>query len=99
MIKIHVLSEHCKGPNAACRAAHSEGFPVHVIEMSDVYTEESLVMPSWHFRSVQEGTDAITRARETAPTVWTDADLHSYRARRIPHKLPIGWIDPTMRRN
>jgi len=54
-------------------------------------------MPTYHYATVEEGVAAIERAKKTAPTVRTDADLYAYRAQGIPHFLPVGWVDPSRR--
>jgi hypothetical protein len=97
-VDIVVLNLDCTGPNPTCRRHHKAGRPVHVIPHYDPYTEPALVMSSYHYRTVEEGTTAIEQARETAPTVATDADLDAYRAADRPHFLPVGWVDPTRRR-
>jgi hypothetical protein len=55
-------------------------------------------MPTYHYATEDEGRAAIYEAVRTAPTVYGDADLYLYREQNIPHFLPVGWIDPTMRR-
>lgn len=96
--EIIILNEECTGKGGAesCKAAHKAGANVHVITKYDPNTE-SLVMPSWHFTSVEHGKAALTLAYENAPTIKTDAELYAAREAKIPHKLPVGWIDPSRR--
>lgn len=95
----HVLASICTGPNRACRAAHRAGRSVHVIPaMSrDAANHPRLVMPTYHYRTSDEGIIAIAEAEENAPTVTCDADLYRFRKMEIPHFLPVGWIDPSRR--
>jgi hypothetical protein len=96
----YVLSETCTGPNRACRAAHREGRSVHVIPGSirGRADQPALIMPTYHFATVDEGMGYIRDAWNTAPMVVTDEDLDRYRAANIAHKLPVGWVDPSRRR-
>jgi hypothetical protein len=70
-----------------------------MIPLSDVHNTPTLVMPTYHYATEDEGREAIHEALRTAPTVYGDADLAEYRERNIPHFLPVGWVDPTMRRD
>lgn len=96
--KIIVLNEECTGRRGAqaCKDAHKAGASVHMITEYDPQGE-SLIMPSWHFTSVEHGNAALTTAYENAPTIKTDAELYAAREAKIPHKLPVGWIDPSRR--
>lgn len=96
-MKIHVLSANCKGPNDACKRAHAEGRHIHMIPMTD-RSEDSLVMPGYHFTSEHAGRDAIQLAWDTAPVIETDAQLYEARAWGVAYKLRPGWVDPSMRR-
>ena len=95
----HILSDHCTGPNRACRAAHKAGRSIHVIPTMrpDPRTAPALVMPTYHYTTAQDGIDAINQAFATAPMVATEDDLYRFRAERVAHFLPIGWIDPSRR--
>lgn len=97
-MKTILLSDRCTGPNRNCRAAHRSGYPVHVIAEHS-RSEPALIMPSNHYLSEDDGRRSIELAALTAPTVRTDADLLTYREQRVPHFLPVGWIDPTCRRS
>ncbi|NEB63514.1 hypothetical protein G3I61_28295 [Streptomyces diastaticus] len=57
----------------------------------------SLIMPTYHYASEEDGRAAIEQAHETAPVITTDDELYDARARGIAHKLSAGWIDPSMR--
>lgn len=103
-----VLSPHCTGRvgNAACREAHRAGRSVHIIPPRSRYTivddraqllDPILILPTYHFATVEEGLAAVRDAMATAPTVATDDDLYAYRAAGIAHYLPVGWVDPTRR--
>lgn len=95
----------CKGPNAACRAAHKAGRTVHVIEATWKFPRDaqhrsvvpSLVMPSWHFATAEEGIAALREARANAILIHTDAQLYAAREMELPHILPVRWVDPTRR--
>lgn len=93
-MKIKILSHNCTGPNPQCKRDARNGRLVHMIADIDC---GSLVMPTYHFASEEEGREALTRADETAPTVTTDAELYEMREQGIPHKLPAGWVDPSRR--
>ncbi|MBP2055016.1 hypothetical protein J2Z21_008028 [Streptomyces griseochromogenes] len=94
-MKIQVLSHNCTGPNPHCKREARDGRRIHMIARLD---SGSLVMPSYHYATEEEGREALTRAYETAPTITTDAELYAAREQGIPHKLPASWIDPSMRR-
>lgn len=98
-ITARVTASICRGPNRACAAAARQGRQVHVIpERGDVYTEPALVMPTYHYQTSDEGIIAIAEAAENAPTVTCDEDLYRFRKAGVAHFLPVGWVDPTMRR-
>lgn len=92
-----IISRDCSGPNAKCRCAARNGKPVHVIPTPMGPMLPSLVMPTYHYATEEEGFTAIREAFRTAPTVYGDADLELYRNDGVPHFLPVGWIDPTRR--
>lgn len=94
-MKIKVLSQDCTGPNPHCKREAREGRRVHMIAEIDA---GSLVMPTFHFVSEDEGREAFARADETAPVITTDAELYAAREQGIPHKLSADWVDPSMRR-
>lgn len=92
-----VLSTNCTGPNRNCRAAHRAGRSVHVLPTPMGRKAPTLVMPTYHYGTVVEGLRSISEAFKTAPTVYADADLDLYRSQRVPHFLPVGWVDPSRR--
>lgn len=92
-----VLQSICSGPNRECRAAHKAGRSVHVIEEHSI-VEPALVMPTNHYRTSAEGIEAIHEAYESAPMVRNDEDLLRYRAEKRAYRLPVGWVDPSMRK-
>lgn len=83
--------------NARCLREARQGRPVHVIMRQDVRYDELIVMPSYHFATAEEGKKAWTLALLTAPTIKDDADLYAARINQTPHKLPLGWVDPSRR--
>lgn len=91
-----LLSLTCKGPNARCGRDARNGRTIHIIPKYDA-TVETVIMPSYHFESVEAGIKAIETAQATAITIKTDNELYAARKAGIPHKLPIGWIDPSRR--
>jgi hypothetical protein len=96
-MKIHVLNQQCKGPNARCRRDARDGRHVHLIPMSHVGEEPQLVMPTYHYATEAQGRAAITAAWETAEVIRTREQLNAARRDGRPHKLAVGWIDPTRR--
>lgn len=96
--KIIVLREMCTGSRGseACKFAHKLGRSVHMITEYDSWVP-SLVMPTTHWVTVEDGIAAINDAWENAPMITTDAQLYEARALKIAHKLPVGWVDPTRR--
>lgn len=97
-MNIVVLNEDCSGPNAACRAAHRAGRPVHVVAISTLgENQPALVMPTYHYASPDDGIAALNEAWATAPTIENDDQLVEYRRAGRPYKLRPGWIDPTRR--
>lgn len=87
--------ELCTGPHPACRAAHRRGLSAHVISN---WSNLRLIMPTTHFASIADGVAAIEAAMLTAVTISNDDELYAARDAGVPHYLPIGWCDPTMRR-
>jgi hypothetical protein len=94
-----VLDTNCTGPNSKCRCAARHGRRVHVIPTPMGPKHPALVMPTYHYATEAEGFAAIAEAFRTAPTVYGDADLELYRCDGVPHLLPVGWVDHTMRRD
>ena len=99
------VREDCKGPNAACRAAHKAGRTVHVIEATWKFPRDlehrsivpSLVMPSCHYATAEESIAALKEARTNAIMIHTDTQLYAAREMGLPHILPVRWIDPSRR--
>jgi hypothetical protein len=91
-----LLSLVCDGPNERCRQLARNGHTVHIIPKYTA-TADTLIMPSNHYESVEAGIKAIETAQATAITIKTDNELYAARKAGIPHKLPIGWIDPSRR--
>lgn len=91
-----VLSIDCLGDAVACRKAYNAGRRVHMY-LPFSYTQPTLVMPTYHFTSIEDGVAQINAWLATAPTVETVADLNRYRSARVAHFLPVGWVDPTRR--
>lgn len=93
-----VIHEDCKGPNKHCRAAHREGRTVHAYLEGRLRRGNGLlVMPTYHYRTVQGARAAITAAAKDAVIIRDDAALYAAREAGRPHILPRGWTDPTMR--
>lgn len=87
-----------RSANDACRAAYREGRIWHVIPpVTDARREAALVLPTYHFRTPNEGLAAVEEAMRTAPMVATDEDLERYRSAGVAYRLPPGWIDPSRR--
>lgn len=98
MNMVIILNENCTGKRGAeaCKDAHKAGASVHMILKFDPIMQ-SLIMPTWHFVSVDAGYRALINAYKTAPMITSDAELYAAREAGIPHLLPVGWIDPTRR--
>jgi hypothetical protein len=92
-----VLSIDCLGDAIACRKGRIDGRPVHMYLPFDA-NEMTLVMPTYHFASIEDGVAIIKEWQTTARIIRTDADLNRARSAREPHYLPVGWIDPDRRR-
>lgn len=86
----------CTGRNPACRRARKAGRPVHLIPRT-IKGRPSLVLPDYHFATVDEALTAFAVADATAPVVVVDDDLYRHRAGGVAYKLPEGWVDPTRR--
>ena len=99
MSNFDILNVHCTGPNRECRAHAKAGKRVHLIPSMSVREQYgSLVLPSYHFATIEEGAAYIDNAVKTAPLVETDEDLYRFREQNIAHRLPKGWVDPSRRR-
>jgi hypothetical protein len=80
--------------SAKCKSAKRAGRHVHLIPN---ITGGTLVLPTYHFASVDAGKREIQRMFSNAIVITTDAQLFEARAKKTPHILPNGWIDPTRR--
>lgn len=84
------------GSHPNCKIAAREGRRVHVIP-GHTEGEPRLILPNYHFHTLDEAQAAIREAELFAPMVETDLDLAIFRQQKIAHKLPVGWIDPSRR--
>ena len=96
-MKIHIRECTGRRGNAACRAAARRDKIIHVIPMSDPFTEAALVLPTYHYATADDAYNAVAAAMSSAPTVTCDVDLNRFRADDIAHFLPVGWVDPSRR--
>lgn len=87
-------SGECENPR--CKRESRKGRPVHVI-MHQGPDDEKVILPTYHFATAEEGKQAWVIALLTAPTIESDDDLYAARINQTPHKLPVGWIDPSYR--
>jgi hypothetical protein len=92
-----IITFACRGPNAACRKAAREGRTVHIIPGDDDDVPYRLILPTYHFTSAEEASDAEKQAWLCAPVVEVDIDLYDFRKRKIAHKIRKGFIDPSRR--
>lgn len=79
------------------KASHKAGASVHMMLKYDPLTQ-TLVMPTYHFVSIEAGYRELINAYKTAPMITNDAELYAAREAGIAHLLPVGWVDPTYRR-
>jgi hypothetical protein len=96
----YVFPRQCtgRGGNSTCRQGYDDGRPWHVIPpVVDVAKRPALVMPTYHYATIEDGVGSVRTAMATAPMVATDDDLYRYRAAGVAYKLPPGWIDPSRR--
>lgn len=92
----YTLIEGCTGPNAQCRRSARIGHKVHIIPKYDA-SAEALILPTYHYETVDAAINALETAQRDAVLIETDDDLYAARKAGIAHKLPIGWIDPSRR--
>jgi len=90
--KITTRTTGCQ--NEKCKSAKRAGRHVHAVAF---VTGGSLVLPSYHFSSVESAEREIKRMFASAIVITTDAQLFEARAKKIAHILPNGWVDPTRR--
>lgn len=95
LLRDHVR-EDCTGPNPNCKKAHRQGRTVHIIP-AHFADGSHLVLPTYHYATVEAAHAAVARARENAVTITADAELFRARRLRQPHRLLPGWTDPTRR--
>ncbi|MFF4869871.1 hypothetical protein [Streptomyces sp. NPDC000961] len=93
-MRIVVLTRDCTGPNERCVRDARDGRRVHMYAQLE---GASLVLPTYHFASEEDGRTQIQRAYDEAPTITTDAELYDARARGVAYKLNGNWIDPSRR--
>lgn len=70
---------------------------MHIIPSSDDDVLYHLILPTYHFTSAQEASDAERIAWRFAPIVECDMDLYIFRQQKIAHKIKKGFIDPSRR--
>ena len=77
----------CENPR--CKIGIADNRPYHVIpHVWDPRGEIAhLVLPDWHFASIQEGVDAIEKGWNTAETVDNPIDRDKCYKRRVPVKI------------
>lgn len=75
--------------NATCKKAIAAGRPVHIIPAHTDPRAEAvhLVLPDFHFATVDEATAALEVAWADAETVFTFADRNAAYARNVPVKI------------
>lgn len=82
-----IVVEDCKGPNRACRKAHKAGLTVHVVPPKIAAEDGTLVLPTYHYATIQAAADAIHEAWFDAPTV------HTFEARDRAYREAMAiWI-------
>jgi hypothetical protein len=97
---IPVITEDCSGPNRACRKAHREGRTVHMSNSAQAHIDGRgrLVMPTYHYATVEEGTAAIRAALVDAVTVSSDEEwLRLESEGAVPFRTRPGMNHPTRR--
>jgi hypothetical protein len=75
-LRIHIPADvriSCCGPNRRCVAAHRAGRRIHVIPPKSENLP-LLSLTTYHFVTLDDAVDAITRAWNDSPTVRTSAD-------------------------
>lgn len=92
-----IITPNCTRLVRECRADAVRGLFVHAVASCDVYTEPLLVMPSYHFQTTADALSGVQKAWDDAVMIEDDADLYYARIMSLPHKLPVGWVDPSRR--
>ena len=90
----YVLDANCMGDAVECRRAFNAGRPAHV----NPPMGSGVVMPTYHYATVEDGLATVRDAMDNAPMVTTDEELYRYRTYGIAYRLPEGWVDPDRRR-
>lgn len=90
----------CTGPNPACRKAHAQGLVWHVIPSHprNAGRDSYLIMPTYHYASLEEGVEAILEAEATAKEPASDEEwLRLEREGKVPFFTRAGMNHPTRR--
>lgn len=88
----------CAHPS--CKAAIKQGFTWHVTppHYLNEGAESHLVMPTYHYESIEAGIAAIEHAQRTALTVESDEEwLALEAAKEVPFRTRPGMNHPTRR--
>lgn len=97
-ITIQYTTGICNGPNANCKRHTRNGKTVHaILAKFGNANHASLVLPEYHFETLEIAIARIEHAYHNAITIENDAMLYDARERKIPHFIPRGFIDPTRR--
>lgn len=86
----------CTGPNPNCRLAHRHGRSVHLIPNNKT-DQPALVLDTYHYVTYAEAIQEFNDAMRDAPIIRTDAELYEARRLHKNYKLPVSWVDPTLR--
>jgi len=95
-----IMAWECDGPNKHCRRAHKEGRSWHVspAHHKNEGRESLLVMPTYHYATVEEGLSAILRAQSEAVEVTSDEEWLRLEAEaEVPFRTRPGMRHPTRR--
>ncbi|MBE8524493.1 hypothetical protein ILP97_44635 [Amycolatopsis sp. H6(2020)] len=84
------IREECTGPNPNCRRAHAEGRGVHFIPPRVQAWGAHLVLPTYHFMSVEEVVYAFADARKDAVEATSFAHRDDLYVRGLPAWVPFG---------
>ena len=92
------IDTRCTGNAKACKRARREECHVHIIPRSDIADPEGLlVLPTYHYSTVERAIAAYEDAKINAIKISSDAQLYDARQTERAYKLPVGWIDPDRR--
>lgn len=95
-----IVAFECTGPNKACKGHAAAGRTWHVIPPHPLNegAASHLVMPSYHYATLEEGVHAIEEAQRTAHTVSSDEEWLRLEAdHSIPFRIRPGMNHPTRR--